>query len=129
MRVLLDTHAFLWWNSSHGSRLSARARKVLEDAATDGWLSVVSAYEIAAKAGRGSLELPEDAARYVPDRMARHGFEALPLELRHVLRAGALPRIHGDPFDRLLIAQAQLEDMPIITVDPAIAQYDVEIIW
>ena len=129
MRVLLDTHTFLWWNSSQGSRLSIRAREVLEDAATDGLFSVVSAYEIAMKAARGSLELPAEPSRYVPDRLARHGFEALAIELRHVLRAGALPFIHRDPFDRLLVAQAQLENIPIVTADPAIAQYDVEVIW
>ena len=129
MRVLLDTYTFLWWNSSQGSRLSIRARELLEDAATDGLFSVVSAYEIAMKAARGSLELPAEPSRYVPDRLARHGFEALAIELRHVLRAGALPFIHRDPFDRLLVAQAQLEDIPIVTADPAIAQYDVEVIW
>jgi len=129
MRVLLDTHAFLWWNSSRGSRLSPAARDVLEDSSTEAFLSVVSAYEIVAKAARGALELPGEAPRYITDRMARHGFEALALELRHVLRAGALPAVHRDPFDRMLIAQAQLEDMPIITVDPQIAQYDVDVIW
>ncbi len=129
MRVLLDTHAFLWWNSSHGSRLSVRARDVLEDLDTDGLVSVVSAYEIAIKAARGALELPAEPSRYVPDRLARHGFVALSIELRHVLRAGALPPIHRDPFARLLVAQAQLEGIPIITVDPAIGQYDDEDIW
>jgi PIN domain nuclease of toxin-antitoxin system len=129
VKVLLDTHAFLWWNSSHGSRLSVRARELLEDASTDAFLSVVSAYEIAAKAARGSLELPVEASRYVTDRLARSGFESLSLDLSHVLRAAALPPVHRDPFDRMLIAQAQLEEIPIITVDPAIAQYDVEVIW
>lgn len=102
---------------------------MLEDGTTDGLVSVVSAYEIAIKAARGTLELPGEASRYVPDRLARHGFEALSIELPHVLRAGALPFIHRDPFDRLLIAQAQLEGIPIISADPAIAQYDVEVIW
>jgi len=129
MKVLLDTHAFLWWNSGRGAKLSARAREILEDESTDGFLSVVSAYEIAAKAARGSLELPVDAGRYVIGRMARSGFESLSLDLRHVLRAAALPPVHRDPFDRMLIAQAQLEAIPIITIDPAIAQYDVEVIW
>lgn len=129
MKVLLDTHTFLWWNASHGSRLSNRARDVLEDPTTDGLLSVVSAYEIVAKAARGALELPIDASRFVTGRMARHGFEALPLDLRHVLRAGALPPVHRDPFDRMLVAQAQLEGIPIITADPAIGRYDVEVIW
>lgn len=129
MRVLLDTHAFLWWNLSHGSRLSARAREVLEDAATDVFVSVVSAYEIAMKVARGTLDLPADPARYVPDRLAHHRFGALSIELPHVLRAGALPFVLRDPFDRLLVAQAQLEGLQIITADPAIAQYDVDVIW
>lgn len=129
MRVLLDTHAFLWWNLSQGSRLSTRAREALEDPATDGFVSAVSVYEIAMKVARGTLELPTDPSRYVPDRLVRHGFAALSIELPHVLRAGALPLVHRDPFDRLLVAQAQLEGLQIITADPAIAQYDVEVIW
>lgn len=127
--MLLDTHTFLWWNSSQGSRLSVPAREILADIETDGLVSVVSAYEIAIKAARGALELPAEPSRYVPDRLARHGFVALSIEMRHVLRAGALPPIHRDPFDRLLVAQAQLEGIPIITADTAIGQYDVEVIW
>lgn len=129
MRVLLDTHTFLWWNSSRGSRLSVRARELIEDGATVGIISVVTAYEIAVKAARGTLELPMEPSRYVPDRMSRSGFEALAVELRHVLVAGALPPIHRDPFDRLLVGQAQVEGLAIVTADPAIAQYDVETIW
>ncbi len=75
------------------------------------------------------MELPGPIERYLPDRLRHHGFDLLPIELSHVLRAGALPRIHGDPFDRILVAQAQVEGIPILTADPAISRYDVETIW
>lgn len=128
MIVLLDTHAFIWWNQG-GSSLSPRAREVIEDPDSTVLFSAVSAYEIALKFARGSLELPTDAALYVPERLSRHGFDILPMTLDHALRAGALPMIHKDPFDRVLIAQAQVEAIPIITADPAIGLYDVEVIW
>ena len=64
-----------------------------------------------------------------PDRLRHHGFDLLPIELAHTFRAAALPRIYGDPFDRMLVAQAQVEGIPILTADPAIARYDVEVIW
>ncbi len=75
------------------------------------------------------MDLPDSVARYVPDRIRQHGFDLLPIELTHVLRAGVLPLIHRDPFDRMLVAQAQIEGIPILTADPAISRYDVETIW
>lgn len=129
MRILLDTHAFLWWASERGARLSDRARDLLSDGATDVALSIASVWEIAIKVGGGRLVLPDAVERYVPDRLRHHGFELMSIELAHALRAGVLPHIHGDPFDRMLIAQAQIEGIPIITADPAIGRYDVETIW
>ena len=129
MRVLLDTHTFLWWTTRHGALVSERVRDLLADGRTDVALSLVSAWEIAIKAGSGRLELPAPVEQYIPDRLKRHGFELLQIELSHALHAGSLPRIHGDPFDRMLVAQAQVEGLPILTADPAIAQYDVEVIW
>ena len=129
MRLLLDTHAFLWWVSSGGSRLSDRAREVMTDGDNDVTVSMASVWEMSIKVGTGRMGLPEPIERYVPDRLRHHGFELLPIELRHAFRAGTLPRIHGDPFDRMLIAQAQVEDMALVTADPAIGRYDVEIIW
>jgi len=129
LRVLLDTHAFLAWTSAGGARLTPLARDVIADAETDVLLSAVSGFEIAAKAARGRLDLPEDAGRFVPSRVARHGFHVLPISLEHALRGGMLPDIHRDPFDRILIAQAQIEGLPILTADPMIARYDVETIW
>ena len=129
MRVLLDTHAFLWWTSEHGKRLSGRARDLLSDSSTDAMVSVVSAWEIAIKVATGRLEIEGDPEHWVPERILRYGFSPLSVELPHALRAGQLPPIHRDPFDRLLVAQAQVEGIPIITSDPAIARYDVDVIW
>lgn len=129
MRVLLDTHAFLWWASARGARLSERARELLSDGATDASLSIASVWEIAIKVGAGRMVLPDAPERYVPDRLRRYGFDLIPFEVSHAIRAGALPPVHRDPFDRMLVAQAQIEDLPILTADPAISRYDVETIW
>ena len=129
MKVLLDTHVFLWWSSEHGARVSERARAVLADGTTDAAFSLVSVWEIAIKVGAGRMELPDTVERYLPDRLREHGFELLPIELSHAFRAGNLPPIHRDPFDRMLVAQAQIEGLPVLTADPAISRYDVETIW
>jgi len=127
--MLLDTHTFLWWVSERGTRLSDRARDLLGDGTNEASLSVASVWELAIKAGAGRIDLPGPAEEYVPDRMRHHGFDLLGIDLPHAFRAGALPRIHGDPFDRMLVAQAQIEGLPILTADPAISRYDVETIW
>ena len=129
MRVLIDTHVFLWWASERGARVSEPAREVLSDGATEVSFSIASAWEIAIKVGGGRMVLPEVFERYLPDRLRQHGFALMSIELPHVLRAGALPRLHGNPFDRMLVAQAQVEGLPIVTADPAISRYDVETIW
>ena len=128
MRVLLDTQAFLWW-ASGSARLSARAAELIADPSSTILVSVASAWEIAIKSAVGRLELEAPADAYVPDRLRAHGFEPLAIELSHALRAGSLPRHHGDPFDRLIVAQGQVEDMPIITADPLLGLYDVETVW
>ena len=129
MRTLLDTHVFLWWVSERGARLSDRAREILSDGATEAAVSMASVWELAIKAGSGRIDLPDAIERYLPDRLRHHGFDLMSIDLAHALRAGALPRYHGDPFDRMLIAQAQVEGLPILTADPAISRYDVETIW
>jgi PIN domain nuclease of toxin-antitoxin system len=128
LRVLLDTQAFLWWVSG-ADRLTARARSVIADPESEVLVSVASAWEIAIKSATGRLELEGPAETYVPDRIRQHGFGVLAVEANHALRAGMLPRHHGDPFDRLLVAQGQVEDVPIITADPLLNLYDVETIW
>ena len=128
MRALLDTHTFLWWVLDL-PRLSSKSRAILEDGANELLLSAASAYEIALKARSGRLTLPESPEAYVPARLITNGFSRLPIDLGHALRAGTLPWIHRDPFDRLLVAQAQMEGLAILTADPVISRYDVETIW
>lgn len=128
MRALLDAHAFIWWMLDMPA-LSNRCRTILGDPDNDIMFSVASSYEIAYKAEQGRLTLPEPPAVYLRDRLAANAFGSLSIDLAHALRAATLPRIHGDPFDRILVAQAQIEAMPILTADPAIGRYDVETIW
>lgn len=127
MKVLIDTHCWLWLNTEP-ERFSTTTRALLERAETDRLLSVASVWEMAIKHAVGKLSLPEHPTRYVPDRLAVTGTETLPIDERHALRAGDLPMHHRDPFDRLIIAQAQTERVPIITVDATFRAYDVEII-
>ena len=128
MRAILDTHVFLWWVLDI-PRLSADVRSMLEDGTNEFLLSAASAYELTIKTQSGRLTLPEPADSYVPSRLAANSFEPMPIELAHAVRAGMLPAIHHDPFDRMLVAQAQVEGLPILTADPAISRYDVETIW
>lgn len=129
MNVLLDAHVVLWWASSGASRVSQRAREILEMGETVALVGAGVLYEIAVKAQIGRLELPAAAEVYLPQLLRRHAFGVLPIDEGHAIRAGALPLIHRDPWDRLLVAQAQVESLPIITADPVIGQYDVEVIW
>jgi len=128
-RVLLDTHSFLWWTSQHGARLSPKARDVIASDETEVLLSVVSAWELAIKASAGRIDIPDEIGRFVPRRVRRHDLRVLNVTLEHALRVASLPPIHRDPFDRLLVAQAQVEGIPLVTGDPAITRYDVETIW
>jgi PIN domain nuclease of toxin-antitoxin system len=128
LRALLDSHAFIWWVLDTPS-LSMRCREILSDGANEIALSAASLYEIAYKAEQGRLTLPEAPASYLRDRLAANDFGALPIEASHALLAATLPPIHRDPFDRIIVAQAQLEAIPILTADPAITRYDVETIW
>jgi PIN domain nuclease of toxin-antitoxin system len=128
MNILLDTQAFLWWAIS-SERLTPSAAAAIANPASRVHLSVASAWEIAIKASAGRVELAAPAEMYLPDLLERFGFEALAIDLAHALRAGSLPRHHGDPFDRMIVAQGQVEDMPIVTADPLIGLYDVETIW
>ena len=128
MKALLDTPAFLWWNSDD-PQLSQPARDFIADGHNEVYLSAASAWEIAMKAQEGRLTLPQPPDQYVAERLTRHRFLALPIELSHALHVFSLPEIHQDPFDRLLIAQSQLERLPILTKDAEIARYQVDIVW
>jgi PIN domain nuclease of toxin-antitoxin system len=128
MRYLLDTHTFLWWNMDD-PHLSSLAQELILDGNNEIFLSAASAWEIAIKTARGRLTLPEDPARYISNCLIRHGFQALPVQIQHAVRVYKLPMHHADPFDRLLIAQSQIESMPLISGDADIRKYELEVIW
>lgn len=129
MRCLLDAHTLLWWVTTKGSRISDPAREILADETTDALVGAGILYELAIKSQAGRLTLPAAADTYLPSLLRRYSFGVLPIAENHALRAGSLPMIHRDPWDRLLVAQAQIENIPIITADPAIGRYDVDVIW
>ncbi len=128
MRTLLDTHAFLWWISD-SPELSERAREVMADERNELLFSVVSGWEIAVKAGLGKLELPDVPAKFVTGQISSNDIEVLPIYLAHAMRVHDLPEYHRDPFDRLLVAQALVEELPLISGDQEISRYPVETIW
>jgi PIN domain nuclease of toxin-antitoxin system len=110
-------------------QLSAQAKDIIQDGSNEILLSAASAWEIAIKAARGRLLLPETPDRYVSQRMLEHHLEALPVLLSHALQVYHLPPIHADPFDRLLVAQCQIENIPILSADPNLPSYGIEVIW
>jgi PIN domain nuclease of toxin-antitoxin system len=128
MRYLLDTSTFLWWIMDN-ELLSDRARKVIKDGRNTLLLSAASAWEIAIKAGLGRLEFPDGPGKVIPEQMSLNDIQGLPIQVSHALHVHSLPRHHRDPFDRMLVAQCQLEGLPIVTSDPQIARYEVDIIW
>jgi PIN domain nuclease of toxin-antitoxin system len=114
---------------ARSDRLSPPTRALLEDPENQLFLSAASAWEIAIKYALGKLPLPIPPTEYVPSRMETSGISPLPVQHSHALLAGSLPRHHGDPFDRILIAQAQLEAVPILTADRQFEAYAVDLLW
>jgi PIN domain nuclease of toxin-antitoxin system len=127
MRLLVDTQCWLWMSLAP-ERFSPRARRIVEDRSHTLYLSAASAWEIAIKHGLGKLRLPEPPAAYVPSRLASLGVHPLAIEHTHALRVSTLPPHHRDPFDRLLVAQAQAEELAILTADRTLRAYDVDVI-
>jgi len=121
MNLLLDTHVLIWWDE--GRRLAADARRAIEKADTV-YVSAASAWEVAIKIGMGRLR----PTRTVEQAANESGFLELPVTFRHAERVAALPTHHRDPFDRLLIAQAEVEDLTLVTRDPVFSRYPVEVI-
>ena len=128
MRVLLDTHTLLWWASGN-SALSRRATAILSSFESEVFVSAASAWEIATKVRIGKLPGAEAFAAEFPSRVERLGFRELAISIEHAQRAGLLPGTHKDPFDRMLIAQAQAENMPIISNERLFDTYHVRRIW
>jgi PIN domain nuclease of toxin-antitoxin system len=126
MKVLLDTHTFLW-GLSEADKLSAAARRAI--ASSETFWSIASIWEALIKTQVGKLPLPVPAGPYLISKMTANGVSVLSIQLEHVLRVEQLPMHHRDPFDRMLIAQAMEEGLPIITADPLFSRYPVEVIW
>jgi PIN domain nuclease of toxin-antitoxin system len=128
MRVLVDTHVFLWWVEGNRA-LPAKVRAAIADPENECLISLVSAWELAIKASLGKLKLALPVKRYVVENVAANGFRMLDIRIAHVGRVETLASHHGDPFDRLLIAQALEEDLPVVTADPIFRKYGVKRIW
>jgi PIN domain nuclease of toxin-antitoxin system len=127
MTLLLDTHTFIWWDSDPG-KLSATALSALTDSSNTVAVSVVSVLEIVIKAQLGKLPLRMPVTDIIAQQQA-NGLVVLDLKLAHVLAVEGLPSIHKDPFDRLLVAQAVTEGATLVTADPLVAQYPVQVLW
>ena len=128
MRVLLDTHALLWWLSDDLA-LTRSARKTIADTGHTLIVSAASAWEIGTKVRLGKLPTADGLAGDFSGYLGREGFELLAISADHGIRAGLLPGPHKDPFDRMLIAQAQAENIPIISNETLFETYGVRRIW
>jgi PIN domain nuclease of toxin-antitoxin system len=128
MKYLLDTSVWLW-SLTASERINKKARQLLASGQEELYLSAASSWEISIKWALGRLPLPEPPGSYVPKRLAAQGIRPLAITHTHALTVSELPAHHSDPFDRLLIAQAQVEDMVILTADRALEPYGVKILW
>lgn len=127
MKVLVDTHVFVWGQSA-SARLDAAAWRVLQDPGVTLFLSVASAWELSTKHGPGKLTLPTSVEVFVAEGCRAARIELLPVSLSHAAEVGRLPNHHRDPFDRMLIAQARREGLEILTRDPVFARYEVALV-
>jgi PIN domain nuclease of toxin-antitoxin system len=124
IRLLVDTHALLWWLED-APELSARARDAIADPGNEPFVSTATVWEIAIKRSLGKLQVPDDIVDEIDDA----GFSRLPVAAEHAWVAGGLAFRHRDPFDRLLVAQALSERLPVVTRDPQLAGYGIETWW
>ena len=128
MRALLDTHTFLWWVTNQ-PQLSETVSSILQDRQNQIFFSAASGWEIAIKAQLGKLEIPSQLEDFIASQLDLNSFQVLPIELKHALHIYHLPIHHKDPFDRILIAQSQVENLPLLTLDPQIIKYGINVIW
>jgi PIN domain nuclease of toxin-antitoxin system len=127
LRLLLDTHVLLWWLNDL-PKLGRKARDSISDPEATVWISAATAWEIAIKVCLGRLELPEPPEICIPRELERGGFLSLPVTMAHALSVRTLPVHHGDPFDRILIAQARIEGLTLVSADEIIGRYDVPLL-
>lgn len=128
MRLLLDTQCWLWW-FAQPEKLNENVIEQIVDETNEVWLSVASVWEMGIKVSIGKLPLPKQIDDYVSTRMTQLGARSLEITASHALRVAALPLHHRDPFDRMLIAQAQVEDMTLVSADSTFKQYEVCLLW
>lgn len=128
MRLLLDTQCWLWW-FAQPEKLNEQIIDQIADDANEVWLSVASVWEMGIKVAIGKLPLPEPIDSYISSRMAQMGARSLEINAAHALQVAALPLHHRDPFDRMLIAQAQVEKMMLVSADAMFNQYDISLLW
>lgn len=128
MRLLLDTHAFIYW-TIRTDRLSPLALSLMQDPGNELFLSLVSLWEMQLKTRLGKLQFPLPLAQIVDEQQHLNGLRLLPLEPAHIYALDQLPFHHKDPFDRLLIAQAVTEHLPILSADHVFPSYPVQVIW
>ena len=127
-RCLLDTHTFLWM-CGEPARLGTAARERIDDPASELFLSVASVWEMAIKRSLGKLELPEALPAFLEEQLAATRTNLLGVRAEHAVRVETLPWHHRDPFDRLLVAQAQFEGLPILSRDASLDAYPVRRLW
>jgi len=125
--LLLDTHALLWWLEG-GQKLRPQAFDAIGDPDNNVFLSAVSAFEIAIKVRAGKLPVEPNVGRWLPEEAATNRFRLLPVTVEHAARVEHLPRLHGDPFDQLLVAQALVEQLTLVTADQRLEQYGARIL-
>ena len=128
MRLLLHTHAFLWWIADD-ARLSRRARSAIATRRDECFVSTASCWEIAIKVSLEKLKLEAPVDRFIPEQLAVNSFSLLSIEFAHVARVARLPVHHRDPFDRLLAGQALIDDLTVVSADPIFRRYGVKRLW
>ncbi len=128
MKLLLDTHAFLWWVEGTPA-LGRRARAEVSNPDNEVFVSIASCWELAIKLSLGKLRLTQGLERFIPEQLTRNGFGLLGMEFRHVARVADLPFHHRDPFDRVLVAQALQDELAIVSADRMFRKYGVTVVW
>ena len=130
MRVLLDTHTFIWWDADKKSgRLSPKAFDFLSDSSNTLVISLATIWEIQIKVQLGKLKLAAPLSEILRQQQQANGVELLPVNVVHILALEALPHHHRDPFDRILVAQAKIENMLLVSKDSVFAQYSIPVLW
>jgi len=127
MRFIVDTQVWLWWYAQP-EKIGSKAQTLMESPGNEIFLSVASVWEIGIKYSTGKLRLPEPAKEYVLSRIARDAFSLLDVKATHALESASLPWHHKDPFDRLIIAQSRIENLPIMTSDGQFGKYEAKLI-